>query len=739
VRGIAGTLAAVVIVAHLATLPTTLEDSDSVNFALGVRHFDVAQHQPHPPGYPVFIALAKLATPTLSMIGVAAPDVRGLAIWGAIGAGLLVPLLWMFFRAVDGDDVRSLMAAVLTVCAPLLWLNAARPLSDTVGLAVAIAGLAALASSRAGHGSAARREWLGALLVGLAIGIRSQMVILALPFATLVLFSSRRRMTTIGALGVGIAVWAIPLVLLSGGPSGYLKALGSQAGDDFTGVVMLWTNPSPRVAVAAVLDTFVRPWESPVLAGIVLALACGGALVLALRAPRTLAIVALTFGPYAVFHLLFQEPLTTRYALPLIPVVAYLAAVTVTEAGGHYRLLGGAALAAASLVLAVPAATAFAREPSPIFGLLSETALLRDRGAQPLIGMHRRVFTESRRARIYAGDPPGTLLGVPRDFEWLEMTRRWREGHDGESWFFADPRRTDLALIDRSHARVREYRWPLDGRIYLGGVRPNEIDWYIFNQPSWFLERGWALTPEAAGISDREGWGPHRAPSTGWIRRRDADSVMVIGGRHLANGAPPATVVVSLEGRAIASFDVQPGYFLQFIDVPASALAGQGRYAALTVSAGATGGSPASPVAIEQFDFQPRDRVVFGLADGWYEPEYDPKTAKSWRWASDRAVVRIHHARRPVSVRFQVEAPRRYFDRPPVVRVMAGNQVLSEVVSANDFGIAVRIPQDVLDAANGLVTLTSDLTFVAGDREGTADRRKLALRIHSVSVAEDAK
>ena len=66
--------------------------------------------------------------------------------------------------------------------------------------------------------------------------------------------------------------------------------------------------------------------------------------------------------------------------------------------------------------------------------------------------MHRRVFTESRRARLYAGDLPGTLLPVPRDYEWLELTRKWREGYDGEAWFIADPRRTDLALVDQAHA-----------------------------------------------------------------------------------------------------------------------------------------------------------------------------------------------------------------------------------------------------------------------------------------------
>ena len=33
-----------------------LDDIDAINFAMGVREFDIAKHQPHPPGYPVFIA-----------------------------------------------------------------------------------------------------------------------------------------------------------------------------------------------------------------------------------------------------------------------------------------------------------------------------------------------------------------------------------------------------------------------------------------------------------------------------------------------------------------------------------------------------------------------------------------------------------------------------------------------------------------------------------------------------------
>ena len=54
-------LALVFALAHVPFLATSLEDIDSVNFALGLRDFNVAEHRPHPPGYPVYIALGKVA------------------------------------------------------------------------------------------------------------------------------------------------------------------------------------------------------------------------------------------------------------------------------------------------------------------------------------------------------------------------------------------------------------------------------------------------------------------------------------------------------------------------------------------------------------------------------------------------------------------------------------------------------------------------------------------------------
>ena len=65
---------------------------------------------------------------------------------------------------------------------------------------------------------------------------------------------------------------------------------------------------------------------------------------------------------------------------------------------------------------------------------------------------------------------------------------------------------------------------------------------------------------------------------------------------------------------------------------------------------------------------------------------------------------------------------------------MAGDRVLSELTPRADFSIDVEIPADALAAANGRIVILSDRAFVAGEREGTADRRRLALRVYSLTV-----
>jgi hypothetical protein len=366
--------------------------------------------------------------------------------------------------------------------------------------------------------------------------------------------------------------------------------------------------------------------------------------------------------------------------------------------------------------------------------------LLAAHGGTPVVAMHRRIWSESRRARQWSGGLPGRLLESPRDYEWLEATRAWRDGDDAETWFLADPRRTDLALIDAEYRRMREYRWPFAPRVYEGGARPDELDWHIYTRPGWFLGRGWALTPEVAGIAERDGWGPHRRPSVGWARRRAGAALIVLGGRHLGGpDAPAARIIVALDNRNVAAFDVGPGQFLEFLKLPAGTLEGEGLYAKLTVSAGAVDSGAAPPVALEQFNLQAPDVVQFGFGRGWLEPEYNPRTAQSWRWMSPSAALQIHHADRDVVMSIRGESPLRYYDEPPVLQVVAGGTTLGEFKPTADFAVDVPVPAAVLAATGGRVQLESSEYFVPGDRDGSADRRRLAYRIYSVRVRAKAR
>jgi hypothetical protein len=267
--------------------------------------------------------------------------------------------------------------------------------------------------------------------------------------------------------------------------------------------------------------------------------------------------------------------------------------------------------------------------------------------------------------------------------------------------------------------------------VYLGGGRPGQVDWHIYDNPGWFLERGWALTPEIAGITERDGWGPHRQPSLGWVRRRTEEALMLLGGRHLGGpGEPPVRIITTLDDRPIESFEVRPGYFMRFVPIPASALAGERRHAKLAVRAETTAPGNTPRVGLEQFNLQSADVVQFGFSDGWFEPEYNPSTWMSWRWMSESAVLQVHNAGRDVTLDVRGESPLRYFDEAPVLRITAGGQAISETRPASDFTVRVTIPA----AADGRIVLECNKFFIPGDRTGSADRRHLALRIYSVSI-----
>jgi hypothetical protein len=733
-------LAILFLAAHLPDLPAGLEDIDSVNFAMGVRDFDVAQHRPHPPGYPVYIALGKLSTPLVAAAGVAGAPSRGLSIWSAVSGAVLAILLWWFFRVFDDSPSRAWWATALTIASPLFWFTALRPLSDMTGLAVTIASQALLASAILARTSGPDRALVaGAFLAGLAAGVRSQTVLLTLPLLLLAVAlpgsrSMRARVTGMLAAAAGALVWTIPVLAASGGLQGYFTALAVLAGDDFAGVIMLWSTRTVRVLLNAIQYSFLWPWGELVTGAIVTAAAAIGTARFAWRSPRPFLLFAAAFGPYAIFHLLLQETLTVRYVLPLMPGLAFLAVWAAPRPDGMAMKVAGSVAVVWFLAMGVPAARAFGRDGTPTMRLLKDVT--------GTLGMH--AFARRPVEWTFGEDPHRVMrnievLPAPHGREWLSLVSHWRSRPDGDVSFIADPRRTDLQLFDPQARQLQtSYRWTFPVLPYVGGARPGNADLYWMRPPGWMLDRGWAVTAEVAGVTERDGVGPHVAPSVAWIRARPDGALLMIGGRHLgAEGAPASRISVTIEDRQLAAFEVPPGFFFRTVALPPAGLsASSPGYVAMRVSAAAAaaGPGPAPRVALEQFDLQPDGAPMLGFADGWLEPEYNRMASQAWRWMSERAQLWVRPIGRDVTLSISGESPLRYFDRAPDVRVSVGGVEVGKFTPAADFIETVRLPDGLLTSAGGEVTIRSTEHFVPAERGQGVDRRHLALRIYTVTA-----
>ena len=342
----------------LGLLGVDLDDIDAVNFAMGVQDFDVTEHRPHPPGYPIYILLGKLGLHTVGARSAAAlPDAAAnganpassaalnaayatsLAFWGALAGALAAFPLFRLFRHITGDARVAAAGTLVTLTCPLFWYTASRPLTDVPGLAAALGVQAVLAGAFARqHGwrdrpvttedliATGRLIVIGAFAAGLIVGLRSQTVWLTLPLFALVIADRAGRGAggaIVGAMltfAFGVLLWLVPVALVSGGPPRYWQALWSQAGEDIEGVDMLLTSTAPARRLALNLyETFVLPWASLPLAIVVLLLAAIGALVLLRTSRRGLVLLTALVAPYLLFHLVYQENVTTRYALPVVP------------------------------------------------------------------------------------------------------------------------------------------------------------------------------------------------------------------------------------------------------------------------------------------------------------------------------------------------------------------------------------------------------------------------------------
>jgi len=744
-------LALVFLATHLAALPKTLEDIDSINFALGVERFDVGAHRPHPPGYPVFIAAAKLTT---GLTGLVAPGwdrdrraAAGLAIIGVVAAALGTFVVAEFWLAIGLSALAAWLAALLTLCAPMYWLTASRPLTDTPGLVAAVAvqawllrGLQRLREETTG----VPRDLLWAAAgAGFIIGLRSQTLWLTAPLIAWVIIElilrkrPRAASAMVAAAAAGAFAWAIPLVWASGGLTTYLRALGNQGSEDFSNIEMLWTTPTWKLFTISMRRTFIDPWQERTLAHIVLVLALVGIVFLARRQRRALALVAVAFLPYLFFHLAFQETITVRYGLPLVVPVVGLAVVALARFGRYPALGGVAALAITAIVIVQPRLDAY-KAGAPVFLAMQDMhgSLPAER---PALRMHHQVWHGVQ--RLFEWYRPVWDVGpqpFPGDREWLGIVQHFQNGSRQPVWFLADVSRTDLAAFDpRTTALRGRYLFPASLRTLIGGARLDSVAWWTLDAPGWMLGRGWSLTPELAGVTERDASRNVAVRSAqAFLRSTPALTRIVVGGRYLGpDNGPAARVVVRVGDRMLDDWTVSADsrWFVRWIDVPPGTLEGPATYAAMSVDVSARDGGMAPPVGLEQFDAAAENGTLYALIDGWNEAEENPSTGLQWRWTSGKSTIEVRGPAVDRTLELTGESPLKSYDTAPTVTIRAGNRELAKLSPSSDFSESIAIPADALDPAGGLISIELDRTHSPSDK-GSPDKRRLGLRLFSLRL-----
>lgn len=726
--------AAIFIAAHIPTLPASLADLESIDFGLAVREYDVTASQPPPPGSPLYVGLTRLATAALYKSGDPLNVPHALAVSNTVGAALALIAIYWLARRIGYSTRRAVGASVVAGTIPLYWFSASRPLNDFPGLALAIAAQALLVRS------SRRTAWdlpAGAALAGIAAGFRLDTALLTVPLLVAALLSratsNGARVKAVAAALGGLLIWLVP-AMADAGPRAYVGALGARAGEYFRSVEMLATDPSLRLAGESVYETFIDPFGSHVLAAIVLGAALVGLALTALRERRVFVALALGYLPYLLFHLLFQETIANRLAIPLLPAIALLFVVPFEYVSARAVLPAAAGAATAGLLIAVPAVRAFADTEGPGFALIRDLHRT-PRPPETVLAMHTRIASELRRYQQWESIPAMRTLPATPEYEWLELVNLWQEGYEGPIWFIADPARTGLRMIDPQRRRLlRQYVWPDDAAPFVGGIRPGRVDWYFIQRPGWFLGKGWAISPEIGGLTARDRAGAGQEPAVAWVRRRTAAATMMIGGRHLGKESdPPLVLRVRVDGRQVDEWPIRPGPFLFMRPILPEELEGAATYAQVEIDASWAGSGPA-PVSLEQFDLQSIDGTLVAYDEGWWEPEYNQRTGQMWRWTSREAKLWLYNPGRDLTLVISGEDPSRYYRGGTEMVVLAGERELARFKLDTHFSQAVRIPVEPLSVARGRITLRVADTHVPGKRRASTDMRELGIRIFDVMV-----
>lgn len=236
---------------------------DSVQFVLGILDFDIVHHQPHPPGYFLYIMIARV----LHVAGLSPYDALVvLSITAGAGtAGVLAVWAARIFGPRAGE-----LAAGLVILSPMAVHYSTR--GDTYALSGFFATLVGYLCWRV---LTRQHEalWPSAIALALAGGIRPTDAVFLFP---LWLWCAWRKQGKTVAANIALialitAIWAIPMIVLAGGITPYREASSQLSG--WVASAMPLANPGnigqfAKIFIAGAVSLMGTAWPAVLLTGL---------------------------------------------------------------------------------------------------------------------------------------------------------------------------------------------------------------------------------------------------------------------------------------------------------------------------------------------------------------------------------------------------------------------------------------------------------------------------------------
>jgi len=353
--------AALIALTRVFALSRSLWDWDEVLFSLGMRDFDVASHHPHPPGFPLFIATARL-------LGLLTPsDFRALQGVNLLFACLFFPAIFLLARELRFRFVTAVTAGALCAFFPNVWFFGGTAFSDVPSITIVMLACAFLLRGCRSDGA----FLFGTLLLAISVGYRPQNFLIGLAPGLLGSWFRFRA----GRLRVVVLAAVMGAVIVGGTFWGAAKATGSweiysqaiEGHSEYIVKVDSFRNPDRKPLYRLFTDFFVRNYQSAKIGNIVTLFVIISVLNSIYRKRVNMILLILMFAPFCITAWLMLDHFSiSRFSIGYAPLFALLIAdglaVSASTLAARFRVpearlesVAGAALVMTFLLWTLPA------------------------------------------------------------------------------------------------------------------------------------------------------------------------------------------------------------------------------------------------------------------------------------------------------------------------------------------------------------------------------------------------